>query len=153
MEFRNDPKVDDLDAVGGGSGTLVARRFHAGLAFKWEPGGDATALVEFVGASLIAVEGKVFFREPNGSLSPMNVNRKMVVIKPPAGEPFFVEDHEFTTQFASVDGKVARAERGVAEPADSSMPHATSLSAEQFSAEPDAPVKRGPGRPKKVVGD
>lgn len=152
MEFRNDPKVDDLDAVGGGDGTLVARRFHAGVAFKWEPGGDANALVAFVGSSLIAVEGKVFFREPNGSLSPMNVNRKMVVIKPPAGEPFFVEDHEFTTQFASVDGKIARAERKVAEPADSSTPHAASLSAEQFAKDAE-PVKRGPGRPKKVVGD
>lgn len=143
MEFRNDPKVDDLDAVGSGAGTLVARRFHAGLAFKWEPGGDANALVAYVGNSLIAVEGKVFFREPNGSLTPMNVNRKMVVIKPPAGEPFFVEEHEFTTQFAQVEGEVA----GSAE----STPHVISPSTEQ--SEVPVVVKRGPGRPKKVVSD
>lgn len=138
MRFENDPKVDDLSAVGDGEGTLVARRFHAGVAFRWEPGGDANALVAFVGSSLVAVEGKVFFREPNGSLSPMDVNRKMVVVKPPAGEPFFVEHHEFTTQFAQV-----AEDRAVIVAPDV---------APSIDEEPEV-VKRGPGCPKKVVSD
>jgi hypothetical protein len=102
MEFRNDPQFDDLDPVGTGEGTLVAPRTSAGRAFRWEPGGDAEALVAFVGGSLLAVEGKVFFREPDGSLSPVNVTQPCVWVKPPAGEPFTVTKHEFWTQYAEV---------------------------------------------------
>ena len=108
MKFINDPTLADLSPVGSGAPVLVAPRTRSGEAFFWRPGGDAQALVDFIGPDhFVNVGGAVYERYPDGHLVPFEVVKEMVVVRPPAGEPFFLTPHEFKTEFARVDGPVS----------------------------------------------
>ena len=167
--FVNDPQIDELDAVGTGDGVMVGRRTQVGQAWRWEPSGDAEALVRLLGNSLVAVGGKVFQPAGDGSLQPLDTSRAAVVVVPPAGEPVLIEPALFTQQWAQV-----RADVGV--PASHPVVSASALGLQegQPAGGPDAaapavegdravahavadvspaapPAKRPPGRPKKVA--
>ena len=145
MQFVNDPKV--FPPVGSGPGVLVGPRTRSGEAVLWEPGGDAEALVNFVGPNvLVNVGGQVYQRQQDGSLTPATfLAARLVVVKPPAGEPFFLDLTEMERTYARVDAVVEaiqtleQSDQGVEQQeGDRAVPEAA-----------DAPAaKRPPGRPK-----
>lgn len=124
MRYMNDPVAGDLPRPGSDGVVLVAQRDACGEARLWEPGGDAQALVDFVGDTLVALNGEVYARQPDRSLRPADfLKSSMVVVKPPAGDIFWLEPGVFSRRYARVEtGLVA-------------MPTGE-------------PAKRGPGRPK-----
>lgn len=131
MSFVNDPKIEDLSPVGAGQPMLVAARTLCGEAFRWEPGGDAEALVSFVGGQLVAVAGEVYRRQPDGALFPFADELKFarVIVKPPAGEVIWLSPDAFTQGWAHVSG--ASSTSDVAEEGDraASSPVADAASA------------------------
>ena len=105
MKFINDPTLADLAPVGSGAPVLVAPRTRSGEAYFWRPGGDAQALVDFIGQhKFVSVAGEVYQRMFDGTLQPFDVKQDLVVVRPPAGEPFFLTPDEFKQEFARVDG-------------------------------------------------
>lgn len=98
-EFVCDPVLEP------GETALVAVRTRAGRAFRWEPGGDADAYVAFVGAEFLAVvDGQVYSRSgPGQPLYPHDkIGEPHVVVRPVAGDPWYLSIHDFTTGWAAV---------------------------------------------------
>lgn len=106
MRFVNDPVFGSVPPVGVlGVPVLVANRRACGEARLWDPvSGDAVALAEFLGGSFVAVDGGLFLRRSDGWLEPQGwVSDRVVVVRPPAGDPFTVVEHRFVSEFAAVD--------------------------------------------------
>lgn len=103
--FQNDPKIDELPKVGE-EPALLAPRTSCGLAAVWDPAdGDAGALASFLGAAFVSFEGQVYQRHENGALSPVQwTNRKVVVLRPPAGDFRFIDAQSLTSEYAMVVG-------------------------------------------------
>lgn len=144
MPFVNDPQFDDLSPVGSGEPMLVAARTRCGEAFRWEPGGDAEALVSFVGAELVAVQGQVYRRYPDSSLVPFSaLLSSLVVVKPPAGEVLWLTPAEFAQQFAQVVVVAAPPDAGAS---------STSDVAEEGDRAVSSPVADAASAPRKKPG-
>lgn len=132
--FRCDP------VAGVGRFGWAGRRVLVGECFGWVPGGDVDEFVGFVGDGFVAVGGLVYRRLGDGLLAPFDVNRRLVAVRPPAGDVVFLSPDEFTEQWASwvedrptVDAPVDVVDVPVDGPDGVSVPD----------------VKRRPGRPKK----
>lgn len=155
MPFVNDPQFADLSPVGKGAAMLVAARTRCGEAFAWVPGGDADALVAFVGDELVAVAGVVYQRQGDGTLAPFDAMLKapLVVVKPPAGEVIWLTSAEFKSQWAQVlvDAAPKAVEKYYKQPDQDVSDEATEaevLAVAHEVLESPAP-KRKPGRPPK----
>lgn len=96
MRFVCDPVLKPGDKV------LAGKRTVVGEAFAWQPGDNIDAFLEFVGDSFVAVGGQVYLRQTDGSLSPFDVARLLVIVKPPAGELLFLHPNEFQQHWASL---------------------------------------------------
>lgn len=102
MLFVNDPKIEDVPAVGSGV-VLVSERTRAGEAVRWSPSGDAQALAVFLGPNFKSFEGTVFCVSAQNVMTPVSwLGEDVVVVKPPAGEIFVVWPGSFTQEFAKV---------------------------------------------------
>lgn len=96
-EFVNDPELAPGQVV------LCGRRDVSGSAFSWEPGGEIDAFLAFVGSHLFAVvDGKLYKREGDGTLTPFDVSTPMIVVKPMAGDPFFHSPAEFKRTYSVI---------------------------------------------------
>ena len=112
MKFVNDPQAADLAPVGAGVPVLVAFRTQCGEAFRWEPGGDAAAMADFLGPNVVAVEGTVYQRGSQGTLTPIReLLQVCVAVRPPAGDVIFLSPAQFETQWAKVDAGSGEGER------------------------------------------
>lgn len=141
MKFVNDPQAADLASVGAGFPVLVAFRTQCGEAFRWEPGGDAAAMAEFLGPNVVAVEGTVYQRGSQGTLTPIReLLQVCVAVRPPAGDVVFLSPAQFGSQWAKVDAGSGEGERAVA---------ATPVAA----AVPDAAPRKKPGPKPKGATD
>lgn len=89
------------------SGQLAqaARRDRVGDVYKWEPGGDAEAYVNFVGPQHLALVGTdVYLRSDNGNLVPHDdqLREPHIVLKPVGADPVFLTEHQFKTMYALI---------------------------------------------------
>lgn len=143
MQFVNDPT--EFPPVGAPAGVLVGPRTQSGEAFLWEPGGDAEAVVRLFGEhQLVNVGGQVYQRQADGTLTPASfLTSKVVIVKPPAGDTFYMQIETATRTFARVDGRSAASEVG--DPGASEAGEGERAVSDVAAAEPP---KRGPGRPK-----
>lgn len=83
----------------------AAERVSVGDVYKWEPGGDAEAYVNFVGAQFLVLVGTdVYRRSHSGTLVPHNdqLAEPHIVFKPIAADPEFMSEHKFKTMFALI---------------------------------------------------
>jgi hypothetical protein len=155
VKFVNDPK--DFPKVGSGAPALIGPRTQSGEAYLWEPGGDAEALVAFLGDLLVNVGG-VLYERRFGSLHPAEfLSRAVVIVKPPAGEPFFLDPVEAERTYARVESWVVSTK-----PLPQADPASFALVDGEVAGQgdksegdradcntvADAPAKRPPGRPK-----
>lgn len=137
-QFTCDPTLQPGQAM------LAAPRHTAGIAYAWEPGGDAEAYVAFIGPEHLAVvDGQVYARLMDGSLHPhRHIHQPHIAVRPVAGDPKYLTPHEFTTQWAVVDyaaiiaaadakltDAIERAERFQQELIDAQLEHADQLAA------------------------
>lgn len=99
--FRNDPDLAAVPTVGTGS-LDVAWRTKCGEAVVWD-GLDGAALADFLDSDQLQLVGPDLYRkELNGALTPIpKPSSPVVVVKPPAGDWFTVDEATFKSEFAS----------------------------------------------------
>lgn len=156
MEYVNDPELTP------GQTALAAKRQTAGTAFAWAPGNEIDAFLAFVGTNQFAVvDGKLYKREGDGTLSPFDVSKPQIVLKPMAGDTVFLTPDEFKQGYTMVVAPVVdldvvladyrAAQAPVPQDASSESPAvdaAAEASAPPLLAPGEGQPARKPGRPK-----
>jgi len=101
MAFRCDPDLKAIPTIG--EGTLdIAGRTTCGEAARFT--GDLQAMLDFIGDNMLVLHGDTLYRKmTDGTLAPMPVPKlDAVIVKPPAGECFVIDEHTLRSQYASV---------------------------------------------------
>jgi hypothetical protein len=146
MSWRNDPAIGAVPKVGQGT-VDVGRRVHVGEAVVWD-GKDSELLAEFLDTDTLAVHAdKILYRKVDDQWHPVPVpTEPMVVVKPPAGDWFMVNEATFTTEFAivvHVEPKAAPTPKPVVKKAPAKKAVAKKAVAKKAAPKPKAaPVKK-----------
>jgi hypothetical protein len=135
----------------------AARRDEAGAVFLWVPGeGNVAEFAKFVGDEFVPVGDKLYTKHLGDSLIPVDVSESIVALKPHCGDVQFMSPAEFMSQFVLLEveqWQLSTEPRRQADNAEFALVD-DRLTDYEPVVSPDAaeavPVKRGPGRPKKV---
>jgi hypothetical protein len=102
LEFVNDPKFEGVPVAGAGH-VLLAERRAAGRACRWPgKGGDVAALAEFLGPEFPVLDGELYRRNGDRSLSLVDLVRPLLVVVPQAGAPELFSPEGFTSRYSQV---------------------------------------------------